>query len=236
MRGDACASRPATLPFVCTTWHTHLRTQLNTFGFVGFMFNAIMSFRVCPCRHQTSKVVHFLLHTIAFGCSVTAVVLMFKFHNANGIPNMYSTHSVVGMAALVMFGTQWLLGLCSFLLPMTPQWMRFMAMPFHKFLGVGILVMTSVACVLGAFDRQRITYEVGPLSVPYTAVTDKWANGYAMCVLASAFMVALVLHEASEKLRRPHDVEMANDTEYSKLADQRAPSSHSANRDYATHQ
>lgn len=198
-------------------WHA----VLNTFGFIGFMFNAIMAFRLYPGSHYTRKIVHLILHTIAISCSIVAVVLMFKFHNKNNITNMYSTHSVVGMAALIMACIQWLMGVMSFIMPCSPLWMRAMSKPFHMFFGAATMVAVAAACALGAFDRQRLTWEI-VATIPYNAVINKWANGYAMCVFASLLGVGLVLHHASDKLVRVGDhVEMRGTSrdEYAKLSD-----------------
>lgn len=42
------------------------------------------------------------------------------------------------------------------------------------------MVATAVTMVLGAFDRQRISWELGPASVGYFNPTDKYESG---CVL-----------------------------------------------------
>lgn len=202
--------------------------QLNTFGFVGFAFNAIMAFRMFPGSHTVRKGVHLFMHTVAFGSSCLAVYLMFKFHNINEIPNMYSTHSVVGMAALVMFGTQWFMGVMGFFMPMTPGWMRFMALPFHKFFGVATMVAVTAAMVLGAMDRQRITWELGG-TPDYTMVSDQWANAYAMCVLAAALTTGFVLSQASESM--PTLEQAKKEAGGSEMS--RAISSNSGRGDYA---
>jgi len=163
------------------------------------------------------KGVHLFLHTCAFACSATAVYLIWQFHGALKLPNLYSVHSVVGMAAIVMFGLQWCAGVIGFVFPMTPGWMRFMALPIHKFLGIAVFVAVTVACALGAMDRQRITWETG-VNVPYTAPTDKWANGFACCVLASALLVGFVMNEASKGLARKPGKNIQADDGYRSLS------------------
>ena len=52
------------------------------------------------------KFIHAGLNLLAFILAVISMVAVFDFHNAAKIPNMYSLHSWVGLAAVILYGLQ----------------------------------------------------------------------------------------------------------------------------------
>lgn len=52
------------------------------------------------------KFIHAGLNVLAFILAVISVAAVFDFHNAKNIPNMYSLHSWVGLAAVILYPTQ----------------------------------------------------------------------------------------------------------------------------------
>lgn len=49
------------------------------------------------------KFIHAGLNIVAFICAIIAVVAVFDFHNTAKIPNMYSLHSWLGLAAVMLY-------------------------------------------------------------------------------------------------------------------------------------
>lgn len=52
------------------------------------------------------KFIHAGLNILAFTLAVISLVAVFDFHNAANIPNMYSLHSWVGLAAVILYALQ----------------------------------------------------------------------------------------------------------------------------------
>ncbi|KFQ46724.1 Cytochrome b ascorbate-dependent protein 3, partial [Nestor notabilis] len=75
------------------------------------------------------KVLHSSLALAAFILAVLGLVAVFRFHNDHGTPNMYSLHSWLGLATILLFSCQWLTGFSTFLLPWAPAWLRALYKP-----------------------------------------------------------------------------------------------------------
>ena len=52
------------------------------------------------------KLVHLVLHAIAFALGIIGIYTAFKFHNESGIANLYSLHSWFGIGVIVLYGIQ----------------------------------------------------------------------------------------------------------------------------------
>lgn len=76
-----------------------------TDDFPPLPFAAIIVYRL-PWTWTYSKVtmkfIHAGLHFVAFVLAVISTVAVFDFHNAAKIPNMYSLHSWLGLAILLL--------------------------------------------------------------------------------------------------------------------------------------
>ncbi|XP_064183231.1 plasma membrane ascorbate-dependent reductase CYBRD1 [Anguilla rostrata] len=122
-------------------WHPVLIVT----GFVFIQGIAILVYRLpwtWKCSKLMMKLIHAGLNILAFVFAVVSVVAVFDFHNAADIPNMYSLHSWVGLAAVILYGLQIALGLCVYLVPITPGSLRAAFMPVHVY--SGLLIFTSV--------------------------------------------------------------------------------------------
>nr|XP_009667554.1 PREDICTED: cytochrome b ascorbate-dependent protein 3 isoform X2 [Struthio camelus australis] len=108
------------------------------------------------------KVLHSALALVAFGLTVLGLVAVFNFHNARGTPNMYSLHSWLGLATVLLFSCQWLAVFPSFLLPWPPAWLRALYKPVHVFFGSTILMLAMASCVSGINEKLFFSLAVGP--------------------------------------------------------------------------
>ena len=105
-------------------------------------------------RHTTKlhvKILHALIQVAVFVFATVALKAVFDSHNKpkNPIPNMYSMHSWLGLAAVILFGMQWVLGFVSFLFPKLSDALRAMYMPHHRFWGIAIFGMVVTAALMG---------------------------------------------------------------------------------------
>ncbi|XP_054472001.1 plasma membrane ascorbate-dependent reductase CYBRD1 [Anoplopoma fimbria] len=125
-------------------WHPVLIVS----GFIFLQGIAIIVYRL-PWTWQYSKLlmkfIHAGLHLLAFIFAVISMVAVFDFHNAAKIPNMYSLHSWLGLAAVILFCLQLVLGVGMYLIPFTPASWRAAFMPLHVY--TGLLLFGSVIAV-----------------------------------------------------------------------------------------
>uniref|UniRef100_A0A8B9V1I4 Lysosomal membrane ascorbate-dependent ferrireductase CYB561A3 n=1 Tax=Anas zonorhyncha TaxID=75864 RepID=A0A8B9V1I4_9AVES len=103
------------------------------------------------------KLLHGALALTAFGLTVVGLVAVFGFHNASKTPNMYSLHSWLGLATVLLFSCQWLAGFSAFLLPYAPPWLRALYKPIHVFFGSTILMLSVASCVSGINEKLFFT-------------------------------------------------------------------------------
>ncbi|XP_048454903.1 plasma membrane ascorbate-dependent reductase CYBRD1 isoform X2 [Rhincodon typus] len=95
--------------------------------------------------------------------------IIFDFHNAKKIPNMYSLHSWVGLAAVIMHAVQIVIGICIFLMPFTPMFIKTFYMSIHIFTGLLIFGMSITAAEMGITEKLIFSLRSGSNStLPYS--------------------------------------------------------------------
>lgn len=68
---------------------------------------AIMIYKIFPkLNHDTTKLIHLILHAIAIVLGAVGIYCAFKFHNESGIANLYSLHSWLGIGTISLYGIQ----------------------------------------------------------------------------------------------------------------------------------
>lgn len=68
---------------------------------------AIMVYKVLPTvNHDTTKLIHLILHAIALVLGAVGIYCAFKNHNETGIANLYSLHSWLGIGTISLYGIQ----------------------------------------------------------------------------------------------------------------------------------
>ncbi|NXK19587.1 CYAC3 protein, partial [Arenaria interpres] len=86
-------------------WHPVLMVT----GMVVLYGAAALVYRLPPAWRGPKfpwKVLHGALALAAFLLAVLGLVAVFRFHNDHGTPNMYSLHSWVGLATVLLFSCQ----------------------------------------------------------------------------------------------------------------------------------
>ncbi|MBN3326406.1 CYBR1 reductase, partial [Atractosteus spatula] len=133
-------------------WHP----VLTVTGFIFIQGIAIVVYRLpwtWKCSKLMMKFIHAGLNTLAFIIAIISLVAVFDFHNTKNIPNMYSLHSWVGLAAVILYALQLLLGLCIYLVPITPVSIRAALMPIHVFSGLFIFASVIAAALMGITEK-----------------------------------------------------------------------------------
>ncbi|XP_064019152.1 plasma membrane ascorbate-dependent reductase CYBRD1 isoform X2 [Pogoniulus pusillus] len=139
-------------------------------GFVFIQGIAIIVYRLpwtWKCSKLLMKFIHAGLNTIAMILAIVSVVSAFDFHNAGNIPNMYSLHSWIGLAAIIGYAIQLFSGLAVFLLPFAPMPIRAALMPIHVFSGLTIFATVIATALMGItekllFSLQNPSYSSSP--------------------------------------------------------------------------
>ncbi|XP_019740410.1 transmembrane ascorbate-dependent reductase CYB561 [Hippocampus comes] len=123
-------------------------------GLVFLQGDAILVYRVFRNEAKKNvKVLHGIIHLLALIISIVGMVAVFDSHRAAKYPNMYSLHSWCGMATVVLFSLQWVMGLLFFLFPVASSWLRATYLPVHAFCGLGLLAMAVGTSLLGITEK-----------------------------------------------------------------------------------
>lgn len=133
-------------------WHP----LLMVIGFIFLQGIAIVVYRLpwtWKCSKQMMKFIHAGLNVLAFILAVISLVAVFDFHNAKNIPNMYSLHSWVGLAAVILYPAQIVMGIAVYLVPATPVYVRAALMPVHIYSGLFIFTSVIATALMGITEK-----------------------------------------------------------------------------------
>ncbi|NXL85677.1 CYAC3 protein, partial [Alectura lathami] len=167
-------------------WHPVLMVT----GMVVLYGAAALVYRLPPAWRSPKlpwKVLHAALALTVFGLTVAGLVAVFGFHNQSGTPNMYSLHSWLGLATVLLFSCQWAAGFGAFLLPYAPPGLRALYKPVHVFFGSTILLLSVASCVSGINEKLFFSLKNGTAPVPYKLLP-------AEAVFANMLGLLLVLY------------------------------------------
>lgn len=134
----------------------NLHPLLMVAGFIFLQGTAIIIFRLpwtWACNKLVMKWIHASLHLSAFTLAVVSTIAVFDFHNAAKIPNMYSLHSWLGLAAVILYCLQIVVGVVLYLVPITPLQWRAAFMPLHVFCGIFLFVGIIAVALMGITEK-----------------------------------------------------------------------------------
>ncbi|GAB0099884.1 cytochrome b reductase 1 [Sergentomyia squamirostris] len=143
-------------------WQSDPRLQFNwhpllmTFGMIFIYGNSIMIYRgMRMTRKRTLKLFHASLHFLAFIATVVGLKAVFDSHNlaTPPIPNLYSMHSWLGLAAVILFSGQYVVGFVTFLAPGLRQPLREKVMSYHVIFGLLGFVLAAATSLLGFSEK-----------------------------------------------------------------------------------
>lgn len=175
-------------------------------GLVFLQGDAVLVYRVFRNEPKRNvKLLHGIIHLFALIFSIVGIVAVFDFHRASKIPDMYSLHSWCGLATVVLFCIQWVLGLMFFLFPVTSAWLRAMYLPVHVFCGAVLLQMSIGTCLLGI--TEKLLFSIMSTYSQFSA-EGMLANSLG-AVLVCFGVVMLFIITKEEYKRPPHPEEEA---------------------------
>ncbi|OVA19158.1 Cytochrome b561 [Macleaya cordata] len=126
---------------------------LMFFGFIFLAGEAMMAYKTVSAQRNVRKFIHGLMHLISMVMGIIGIYAVFKFHDQNDIPDMYSLHSWLGMGTFCLFGLQWLVGLLSFGFPRASTTTRTRLLPWHVFGGRTLLYMAIITAETGLMEK-----------------------------------------------------------------------------------
>ncbi|XP_069479945.1 lysosomal membrane ascorbate-dependent ferrireductase CYB561A3 [Ambystoma mexicanum] len=171
-------------------------------GLVVFYGSAALVYRL-PLSWVGQKLQWKLLHAsltlAAFVLSVLGLVAVFTFHNNQQIPNLYSLHSWLGLAAVLLFSCQWISGFCTFLLPLAPDWVRHAYKPIHVCFGSTIFVLSVAASISGINEKLFFNLKQSNVTAAYSSLPPEalFANSLGMLVGVFGLLVLWMLLQTS---------------------------------------
>lgn len=145
----------------------NLHPLLMVAGFIFLQGIAIIIFRLpwtWACNKLVMKWIHASLHLSAFALAVVSTIAVFDFHNGANIPNMYSLHSWLGLAAVILYCLQIVVGVVLYLVPITPMQWRAAFMPFHVFCGTLLFVGIIAVALMGITEKLIFGLKIKPYS------------------------------------------------------------------------
>ncbi|NWR95349.1 CYAC3 protein, partial [Furnarius figulus] len=187
-------------------WHPVLMVT----GLVVLYGAAALVYRI-PATWSGPKLPWKLLHgglaLGAFVLTVLGLAAVFRFHNSNGIPNMYSLHSWMGLATVLLFSCQWAAGFGAFLLPWAPTWLRQLYKPIHVFFGSTILLLSVASCVSGINEKLFFSLKNGTTQYKLLPAEAVFANTLGMLILLFGVLVVGALARPSWKRPDPESLD-----------------------------
>ncbi|KAK3158578.1 hypothetical protein QOZ80_2AG0138980 [Eleusine coracana subsp. coracana] len=180
----------------------NLHPVLMLIGYIILGSEAIMIYKVLPTwNHDTTKLIHLILHAIALVLGAFGIYCAFKFHNESGIANLYSLHSWLGIGTICLYGIQWIFGFIAFFFPGAAPNVRKGVLPWHILFGLFVYILALATAELGFLEKLTFLQSSG---------LDKY-GAEAFLVNFTALVVVLfgasvvVAAIAPARLEEPHD-------------------------------
>ncbi|KAK3154747.1 hypothetical protein QOZ80_2BG0194620 [Eleusine coracana subsp. coracana] len=140
----------------------NLHPVLMLIGYIILGSEAIMIYKVLPTwNHDTTKLIHLILHAIALVLGAFGIYCAFKFHNESGIANLYSLHSWLGIGTICLYGIQWIFGFVAFFFPGAAPNVRKGVLPWHILFGLFVYILALATAELGFLEKLTFLQSSG---------------------------------------------------------------------------
>ncbi|KFQ94645.1 Cytochrome b reductase 1, partial [Nipponia nippon] len=154
------------------------------------------------CSKFLIKLIHAGLNTIAMIFAIVALVAVFDYHNAMNIPNMYSLHSWIGLAAVIFYSLQVFLGFAIFLLPFAPVTVRAAFRPIHIYSGLTIFATVIATSLMGI--TQKLIFSLKNPAYSASPAEATFVN--CLGVLLLTFGILILWMVSKPQWKRPPEV------------------------------
>uniref|UniRef100_A0AAY4BNW0 Transmembrane ascorbate-dependent reductase CYB561 n=1 Tax=Denticeps clupeoides TaxID=299321 RepID=A0AAY4BNW0_9TELE len=170
----------------------HVHPLCMVLGLVFLYGDAIMVYRVFRNESKRNvKILHAVLHLLALVLSIVGEInTCFNFL----IQECQSGFNVT----LVLFFSQWLIGLALFLFPWASRWLRSAYLPLHVFFGLGLFGLSIATCLQGITEKMLFS---SPETYSKFDPEGVLANILGLLLLLFGAVVAYVV--THEDFRRP---------------------------------
>lgn len=147
-------------------WHPVL--MILAFGI--FMSEAVLAYKVplsASLSRPQRKKVHWISHSLAAVCAVLGLTAAWRSHTLKDppIPNLYSPHSFLGLAVLLLGLAQFVVGFGSYLWPTTSLEQRQALGPYHRFWGLAVYAAGMAAAATGLQEKATFLQAFGKKGV-----------------------------------------------------------------------
>jgi cytochrome b-561 len=118
---------------------------------------AIFAYKMLPGGHFFQKLVHTFFHTLAITCSIAGFAVEYWWKNKTDSYHFWTLHSWLGIAVLVMYWLQYVVGLVSFLLPgpiLIAKRIRAQVVLGHRHVGLILVVLVGGTILSGIAGRE----------------------------------------------------------------------------------
>ncbi|KAJ4841759.1 hypothetical protein Tsubulata_043780 [Turnera subulata] len=169
----------------------NIHPVLMLIGLIIIGGEAIVSYKSLPLKKEVKKLIHLVLHAIALVLGIIGIYTAFKYHNESNIANLYSLHSWLGIAIIVLYGIQWVYGFVIFFFPGGSSAVRSESLPWHVLFGLFVYILAVGNAAIGFLEKLTFLENSGlakygseALLVNFTAV---------LTILYGAFVILSVL-------------------------------------------
>ncbi|XP_007527715.1 transmembrane ascorbate-dependent reductase CYB561 [Erinaceus europaeus] len=189
-------------------------------GLIFLQGDALLVYRVFRKEtKRTAKILHGLLHVLAFVIALVGLVAVFHYHRERGYAHLYSLHSWCGLLVFVLYFVQWLVGCGFFLFPGASFSLRSGYRSQHVFFGAAIFLLSLGTALLGL--KEALLFKLGSA---YSSFKAEGVLGNTLGLLLVAFGVA-VLHilTRADWRRPPREEEQALSMDFKTLTEGDSP-------------
>ncbi|XP_006897858.1 PREDICTED: cytochrome b561-like [Elephantulus edwardii] len=191
-------------------------------GLVFLQADALLVYRVFRNEaKRTTKVLHGLLHVLAFIIALVGLVAVFDYHRKKDYADLYSLHSWCGIVVFVLYFVQWLVGFSFFLFPGVSFTLRSRYRPQHIFFGATIFLFSVSTALLGL--KEALLFKLG---TKYSTFEPEGVLANVLGLLLACFgMVVVYILTRPEWKRPPQAEEQALSMDFKTLTEGDSPSS-----------